>query len=52
MIDEAPSIYYKPPYVGASGWIGIHLDRIADDALQAHLREAWQLIAGKRKKAR
>lgn len=50
LIEEAPDTYYKPPYVGTSGWVGIELARILDDALQAHLREAWQLVAGKRKK--
>jgi hypothetical protein len=51
-IDEAPAIYFKPPYVGASGWIGIRLDRIRDDALRAHLREVWQLIERTLKKPR
>lgn len=48
MIAEAPATYFKPPYVGTSGWIGIRLDQIRDDALQAHLREAWQLTAKKK----
>lgn len=51
MIEEAPDIYFKPPYVGASGWIGINLAQIGDDALQAHLNEAWRLIARKMPKA-
>lgn len=50
MIEESPAIYFNPPYVGASGWIGIDLAAIRDDALQAHLREAWRLVAGKMKK--
>ena len=48
MIEEAPATYYNPPYVGTGGWIGIVLDKIRDDALQAHLREAWHLIAKKK----
>ena len=52
MIEEAPDIYFFPPYVGAGGWVGIFLDRIADDALESHLREARQIIASKRKRAR
>lgn len=51
MIEEAPAVYFKPPYVGAGGWIGITLDQIRDDALRAHLREAWRLIARKRPSA-
>lgn len=52
MIEDAPATYFKPPYVGSSGWIGIHLDQIRDDALQTHLREAWQLVATRKKKRR
>ena len=52
LIEDAPATYFKPPYVGSSGWVGIELDRIRDDALQIHVREAWQLVAGKRKKRR
>jgi hypothetical protein len=47
LIDEAPHTYYRPPYVGSSGWIGIELDQISDDALDAHIRQAWQLITTK-----
>ena len=50
LIEDAPGIYFKPPYVGTSGWVGIELDQIRDHALQEHLREAWRLIAGKQKK--
>ncbi len=52
MIEEEPATYFKPPYVGSSGWIGIELARIRDDALEAHVREAWQLVARKVKKTR
>jgi uncharacterized protein YdhG (YjbR/CyaY superfamily) len=51
LLEDAPTVYYKPPYVGSSGWIGIHLDQIRDDALQAHLRQAWGLVAKKRTRA-
>jgi hypothetical protein len=47
LIDDAPETYYRPPYVGSSGWIGIELETIADDALEVHIREAWDLIAAK-----
>jgi uncharacterized protein YdhG (YjbR/CyaY superfamily) len=51
LIEEAPATYFKPPYVGSGGWIGIDLDRIRDDALQVHIREAWELAAPKKRKA-
>lgn len=50
MIEEAPDVYFHPPYVGVSGWVGILLDEVKDDALESHLREAWRIIAAKRKK--
>jgi uncharacterized protein YdhG (YjbR/CyaY superfamily) len=52
LIEEEPATYFKPPYVGSSGWIGIELARIRDDALEIHLREAWRLVACKLKKSR
>jgi uncharacterized protein YdhG (YjbR/CyaY superfamily) len=50
LISDAPATYFKPPYVGSSGWIGIELLQIGDEALTIHIREAWQLVAKKKKK--
>lgn len=52
MIEEAPDIYFHPPYVGVGGWVGILLDTIKDDALESHLREAHRIITSKRKPRR
>ena len=52
LIDDAPGTYFKPPYVGPSGWVGILLDHVRDEALQIHIREAWGLVAGVGKKRR
>ena len=52
LIEDAPKTYYKPPYVGPGGWVGIELNQIRDDALLEHLREAWQIVDGKRGKRR
>ena len=48
LIEEAPEIYYRPPYVGVKGWVGIELAAISDEALAAHLRQAWKMLAPKR----
>lgn len=48
LIEGAPEKFYKPPYVGGAGWIGIELDRVSDDELAFHIREAWRLIAPKK----
>lgn len=52
LISNSPEKFFKPPYVGVRGWVGIELDRISDEELDYYLREAWQLIAPKRSKVR
>jgi len=47
MIAEAPEIYFKPPYVGVKGWVGVELPQIADSELAELIRQAWQLTAPK-----
>lgn len=44
LIASAPKIYYRPPYVGVKGWVGIELSEIGDDDLGTHLSEAWKQI--------
>jgi hypothetical protein len=48
LIQTAPEKYFKPPYVGVRGWIGIDLDAIDEADLTVHIREAWRLIAPKK----
>ena len=45
LIEASPKKYYKPPYVGGAGWIGVELPRVSDRELRMHLHEAWRLIA-------
>ena len=45
LIEQAPKKFYRPPYVGHAGWVGIELPRVGDRELKAHIREAWKLIA-------
>ena len=45
LIAASPEKFYKPPYVGVRGWVGIELSRVSDDELSLHLKEAWGLIA-------
>ena len=45
LIKKSPKKFYRPPYVGVRGWIGIEVDRVSDKELESHLREAWRLIA-------
>ena len=52
LIKKAPGIYYRPPYVGVAGWVGIELPEIDDEDLGVHIHEAWQMISAKRRKAK
>jgi hypothetical protein len=45
LIDASPKKFYKPPYVGVAGWVGIELPQVSDEELALHLGEAWRLIA-------
>lgn len=48
LIESSPETYFRPPYVGHRGWVGIELGRIDDEDLRYHIRVAWELIAPKR----
>lgn len=48
LIEEAPHVYFRPPYVGHRGWVGIELASMADGDLEFHVQTAWELIAPKR----
>ena len=45
LIEASPKKFYRPPYVGGAGWVGIELPRVKDKELAMHLEEAWRLIA-------
>lgn len=46
MVADAPDRYFVPPYVGPSGWVGVHLDADTDWTEVAELvRDAWRLTA-------
>jgi len=45
LIKKSPKKFYRPPYVGVRGWVGIEVDRVNDKELAQHVREAWMLIA-------
>jgi hypothetical protein len=52
LIAGSPRKFYRPPYVGVRGWVGVELDQVDDDELGQYLTEAWQLIAPSGKPAR
>jgi hypothetical protein len=47
MIDDDPATFFKPPYVGPKGWIGVVLNAVDDAALAHYIRQAWVWVAPK-----
>ncbi len=50
LIDQDPGIYHRPAYYGASGWIGVRLDRAGVDwgHVGEWLERSWASVAPKR----
>jgi hypothetical protein len=46
--ERAPQVFFRPPYVGPRGWIGIVLEHMADAELEMYITMAWELLAPKR----
>ena len=44
LIATSPKTYFRPPYVGVNGWIGIELDQIDDEDLAIHIHDAYKLV--------
>jgi hypothetical protein len=47
LIASSPETFFRPPYVGVKGWVGIELALIGDEELAAYILEAWKLVAPK-----
>ncbi|MFM7350137.1 MAG: phosphoribosylglycinamide formyltransferase [Erythrobacter sp.] len=50
LVESQPEVYYKPAYYGASGWIGIILNRpgVDWDEVAEWLQRSWRATAPKR----
>src|SRR5262249_28093926 len=48
LIRSEPQKFFRPPYVGVKGWVGVEVHRVDDDELGYHLTEAWRLIVPKK----
>jgi hypothetical protein len=49
LVDADPDRFFRPPYVGGRGWIGVYVDVPVDrDELESLLLDAYRLIAPKR----
>ena len=46
LVKKDPVLFFVPPYVGPSGWVGARLDGEVDwDVLAALLEEGWRTVA-------
>ncbi len=52
LIADSPALFFRPPYVGHRGWIGIMLAEISDADLTFHIHAGWQHVAPKTLKLR
>ena len=49
LIEEDPARYYRPAYVGPSGWVGVVLDGKPDwDVVERLIEDAFRLKAPKK----
>jgi len=49
LIEANPQKFFRPPYVGPKGWIGLHLTgRIDWSEVEALVRRSWAMTAPKR----
>ncbi len=49
LIDAHPERYFRPPYVGHRGWLGVWLDVPVDwDEIDGLVEDAYRLIAPRR----
>lgn len=48
LIASDPGVFFKPPYVGVHGWVGVTLADVDRDELRELVIEAWLMTAPKR----
>jgi hypothetical protein len=46
LVESAPEHYFRPPYVGHRGWIGVRLDRDLDcNDVAGAIEDAYETVA-------
>ena len=49
MVTEEPERFFRPPYVGPSGWLGVRLDIDPDwDEIAGIIEDSYRKVAPKR----
>jgi hypothetical protein len=48
LIEQEPDRFFRPPYVGPSGWVGVRLDRDVDwEEIREILADSYRKVAPK-----
>lgn len=45
MVETEPDRFFRPPYVGHRGWLGVHLLTVAQDELDTIVLDAFRTVA-------
>lgn len=50
LVEAAPEIFFVPPYVGPSGWVGLLLDEKGVDwsVVRDVLEDGWRMVVSQR----
>jgi len=49
LVGAAPQRFFRPPYVGHKGWLGVYLDEDVDwEEIESLLKDAYRLTAPKK----
>ncbi|MCC6433534.1 MAG: MmcQ/YjbR family DNA-binding protein [Acidimicrobiales bacterium] len=49
LVEQEPERFFRPPYVGMKGWVGVRIDVEPDwDEIAELLRDAYRLVAPKK----
>lgn len=50
LVEADPDLYYRPPYLAPSGWIGVRLDgeEVDWDHVGDRIATSWELVAPRR----
>ncbi len=48
LVEQEPDRFFRPPYVGPSGWVGVRLDRAVDwNEIREILADSYRKVAPK-----
>ena len=49
LVEHDPHVFFVPPYVGSSGWVGVCVDKVSDwSQVERLLEDGYRMVAPKR----